>query len=225
MCFGFIPPSSARALRKLQLLRTHKMPLAALLLAAGASSRWGNPKALLPYADTTLITHLARTAHDAGCAPLIRVLGSHRDAIIATAPASETTGLTDIFNPTWADGMGNSIACGTRAALTQTPDLRGLIIIPCDQPLITSALLRMLAAIILNDHDPARIALCDYENNTLGQPSAFGRAHFPELLTLTGDQGARSITRTHETKITRVPFPNGCWDIDSPEAWARFHQR
>ncbi len=194
------------------------MSIAALLLAAGASSRWGRPKALLPFAGTTLIAHLAHTALTANCTPIIRVLGAHRDAITATALA--TDGVTDIFNPTWADGMGNSIACGTRAALDLAPDLRGVIIIPCDQPLITAALLRQIAEKLSDDS--SRITLCDYENGTLGPPTGFARVHFPALLALTGDTGARALTRQHPNLLRTLPFADARWDVDTPEEWAKF---
>ncbi len=199
------------------------MTAAALILAAGASSRFGSPKALLPFGPATLIDHLTRAALDAACSPVIRVLGAHRDAITAAAPPP--SGVTDHFNPAWADGMGNSIASGIRAALTLAPGLRSLVILTCDQPLVTKELIQSLAATILASPDPAALALCDYANGTLGPPAAFGPAHFPALLSLRGDQGARTLTRAHADKLARIPFPEGHWDIDTPEAWTRFLQR
>ena len=80
---------------------------AILLLAAGASSRWGHPKALIPWKGDYLINRLAEVALATSTELVIRVLGS-RARLISAMGAPE--GLVDTFNPDWEAGMGNSIA-------------------------------------------------------------------------------------------------------------------
>lgn len=225
-------------------------PCALLLLCAGASSRWGRPKALLPWpppvalpvgenssaiapapalagpapttsAATTLADHLAAVALASGAAPVVRVLGALATEIAARAPAP--AGVHDIINLDWRAGMGASIACGLRHALALAPALAALLVLPCDQPLVTPALLAELRARVLAT--PEALLACDYENGAHGPPAAFGRAYFDELLALRGDEGGRQILRRHAERRGLIPFADGRWDLDSAADLAAFHAR
>lgn len=199
------------------------MSCALLLLAAGASSRWGKPKALLPWGEgerSTLVAHLAAVALDSGCAPVVRVLGAHA---LDVARAVMPDGVVDAFNPGWREGMGSSIGCGLRRALQEAPDLAAVIVLPCDQPLVTPAVLAELRAALL-DH-PEALAVCDYQNGAHGPPAGFGRAYFSELLALGGDEGGRQILRRHAARRRLVAFSDGRWDLDCAADLLRFQNR
>ncbi|MCU0793045.1 MAG: nucleotidyltransferase family protein [Opitutaceae bacterium] len=196
------------------------MNTAAILLAAGAASRWGGdePKALLAWQGDRLIGHLARAALAAGAGPVVRVLGARAELIQERAPAPP--GVLDVFNADWSSGMGGSIACGLAAALEARPELAAVLILPCDQPLVTAAVLaECLAA---QGGRERAIVQCDYGGGSYGPPVVFGRGFFPELLALTGDEGGRAVVRRHPEALARVVFPGGKWDIDSPEDLTRF---
>lgn len=189
------------------------MSRAVLLLAAGASSRWGGdrPKALLPWRGDVLVNHLARAAL-AVADPVVRVLGAHAERIRVEAPAPE--GVTDVFNAAWAEGMGGSIAGGLRAALVLTPELRAVLVLPCDQPLVTAEVLA--AAFAAQADEVGRIVQCDYGEGVPGPPVVFGREFFAELLALSGDGGGREVVRRHPTARVLLPFSGGKWDLDLP---------
>ena len=68
----------------------------------------------------------------------------------------------------------------------------------------------------------AGIVLCDHGGVT-GPPALFARRHFGELMKLRGDRGAKSVAANHHAVL--VVFPDAAWDIDSPEAWARFLEK
>jgi molybdenum cofactor cytidylyltransferase len=194
-----------------------KFPVAILLLCAGASSRWGEPKALLSWEGGTLGNALARAALDAGPALVVRVLGAHAERIAAVpAPA----GVLDVFNENWSAGMGASIACGLRRALLEEPALGGVVVLPCDQPLVGPAVLAALCERVAGR--PDALARCDYGGGERGPPAAFGRDYFPDLLTLTGDEGARGLFARHADRAGLVPCPEGRWDLDGPDDLARF---
>lgn len=184
--------------------------VAILLLAAGASSRWGKPKALLNWGGVPLVEHLARIALAAAGGPVVRVLGAHSAEITAGAA---NPGVSDVFNAEWARGMGTSIGCGLREALRLSPNLAGVVVLPCDLPLVTSAHLRLCMDAVLAD--PAQLVNSDYGEGAFGPPSAFGRVYFSELLALEGDEGGRHIIRRHRERLISLLFPDGRWDLDS----------
>ena len=111
-----------------------------ILLAAGSSSRMGNPKQLLLYKGKSLLVHAADTAIAACLTPVIVVLGANRQLIEKELVNKE--GLNIIFNSDWEEGMASSIRCGIKEALEIDPDLDGVIIMVCDQPYVDQQLLK-----------------------------------------------------------------------------------
>ena len=183
-----------------------------LLLAAGASSRWGRPKALLDWRGTPLVHHLARVALEA-VGPggrVVRVLGAHAAAIGAVPGPAE---VADVFNPDWSLGMGASIACGLRAALARDPGLAAAVVLPCDQPLVSAAHLRLCLATARGVSQA--LVNTDYGDGQAGPPAGFGSAYFAELLALSGDEGGRVVLRRHHEHLISLPAPECRWDLDS----------
>src|SRR5580765_8406302 len=88
------------------------LPVATLLLAAGGSSRLGQPKQLLPFGNGTLLRHAAETALEAALGPVIVVLGAVEEKCRETLAGLAVTVLA---NPAWEEGMGTSIAIGMQA--------------------------------------------------------------------------------------------------------------
>ena len=113
--------------------------MAAVLLAAGGSTRLGEPKALLTDADgVPRVVRVARDLAAAGCAPVLVVVGARSEAVQA-ALAGEA--VTVVAHPGWAAGMGSSIAAGV-AALGAHPEgahAGALLVAPCDMPGATAA--------------------------------------------------------------------------------------
>ena len=194
-------------------------PCAAGILAAGAASRWKNgPKALAPWRGRTLIDHACELARAAGCGPTYRVLGAHREAIEATsAPADVVT----IFHPDWAEGLGSSLACGARAVSADpAADVcAGLIVLPCDQPLVSAATLLALRA--EHERGGRGMVFSDHGAGRPGPPAFFARRHWAGLASLTGDSGARPLSSAHPEDCVLVPAPFAAEDIDTIEDHAR----
>jgi CTP:molybdopterin cytidylyltransferase MocA len=120
-------------------------PVAAIVLAAGASTRLGEgrSKQLLLYRGRTLLRHSVEQALASSCRPVIVVLGAEVERC-----QRELAGL-DVqvaVNPSWADGMGSSIRAGMTALASAAPGARGVVIMLCDQPLVTAAFIDRLAA-------------------------------------------------------------------------------
>ena len=182
--------------------------VALLLLAAGASTRMGRPKQLLPYHGRTLLRHAAETAVAAGCAPIVLVTGALHDELLA-----EIVGLPilAVHNPDWETGMASSIRAGLAAVAAAAP--RAVLVMLTDQPLVTPELLRQL--IVQQQATQAPIVAAAY-GETLGVPAIFDKSLLPELLKLQGAQGAGRLIARLGAAVGQVAFPAGLLDVDTP---------
>jgi molybdenum cofactor cytidylyltransferase len=182
---------------------------AAVVLAAGASRRLGQPKQLVRVGGETLLRRTARLATEAGCCPVVVTLGFEAERM-----RTELAGMAvhAVVNPNWQAGMGSSLACGVRAAVTQRPEVDGLLVLVCDQPRLTGYHLRQLLE--RQTEDTAAITASGYAGR-LGVPAVFAASLIPELEQMDGDRGAREVLARHHAQA--VPWPEGAFDIDLPE--------
>ena len=193
------------------------MSCAAIILAAGAASRWGRPKQLVRLSGETLLDRAARTALAAGCDPVVCVIGAHADALaLHPMPA----GVTPVFHEQWAEGMGSSLAFGVKAVMESAPATESLFVLLCDQPMVTPNLLAVMQAAGL-ERGGKGIVLCDPGEGPPGPPALFSRAFFTDMQALTGDIGARALARRHAEDVATVVFPAARWDLDTPEDYDR----
>ncbi|WP_460207203.1 nucleotidyltransferase family protein, partial [Scytonema sp. NUACC21] len=114
-----------------------------MLLAAGASTRMGTPKQLLQYQGKSLISHMVRQAIASGCNPIIVVLGAYADRI---RPEVEMLNTPIIENQNWSIGMSTSIRCGIEALNEMNPNVEGVVLMLCDQPLVSTQIINQLLA-------------------------------------------------------------------------------
>jgi molybdenum cofactor cytidylyltransferase len=173
--------------------------VAAVILAAGASTRLGEPKQLAMLAGERLLERAVRVAVEAGCAPVVVVLGAQAERIRAECDlqAAEV-----VINVAWCEGMASSIRAGV-AAIAGVCDAAAVM--TCDQPAVTAEHLRKLASSAL----PAASAYAGRK----GVPACFAAGHFPELMQLRGDAGAKSLVES----ACAVDLAWGELDIDTAE--------
>lgn len=181
---------------------------AIVILAAGSSSRLGQPKQLVPWEGVPLIRHSAITALKANLGLVIVVLGSSADPCRA---ALEGLDLIITENKDWDGGMGSSIACGMKALKAANPE--NVIITLCDLPLITPEIFTDLTA--LRNSEKTEV-VASHNGESHAPPILFSRNRFPVLASLTGHLGARKLLQ-NETSITSMPCPEARTDIDTPE--------
>jgi molybdenum cofactor cytidylyltransferase len=182
------------------------------VLAAGASRRLPGAKQLLRLGGVTLLRHAARTALDSDLGPVVVVLGA---ASLGKQLRFELVDLKlkIVDNPRWKLGMSGSIRAGLDA-LEHPGPLDAALLMTCDQPFVTAALLKRLAGALRAARAPA--AGCAYAD-TVGVPALFERSLFAELRALEGDQGAKRVLERHRDAVARVPFEDAAVDIDTPE--------
>ncbi len=191
--------------------------IALVILAAGSSSRLGQPKQLVVFEGKTLLRRVVETAlgvppHDWET-PVAVVLGAHGEAC-----RRELDGLSvTIFdNENHPEGMGSSVGLAAQWAAAQHAD--ALLLLLCDQPFVTIGLLENLLNVLVETG--RSIVACDYENGVVGVPVLFAKTHFTDLLALRGDRGAQAVLRQHPDAVATVTFPEGRFDVDTPEQLA-----
>jgi len=178
--------------------------VAGLLLAAGAGRRFGMPKALVRHRGGLFVEHAAAVLHEAGCAPVVIVLGASAGEVRATATLP---GSSLVDNPGWESGMGSSLRVGLDSL--SISDAIAVVVLPVDTPGVTAAAVRRLAALAAPD--------ASYDGAP-GHPVLIGRTHWPGVRELaTGDQGARAYLRRHGgTDVPCADVGTGT-DVDRPE--------
>jgi molybdenum cofactor cytidylyltransferase len=189
---------------------------AAVILAAGASTRLGRPKQLVAIKGEPLLVRTVRLAREAGCDPVVVVTGFDaqrmRDAL-ADSP------VVIAENAEWRSGMGSSLRCGVAALADHNPRPphprpTDALILVCDQIALSTELLRELLRVHALGERP--ITASRYSGRA-GVPAIFPARYFPELLQVEGDRGARGILERHAGDVASVEFSDGVIDLDTPE--------
>lgn len=184
------------------------MTTAAVILAAGASSRFGSPKQLLVHDGQALVRRAVLAASHAGLDPVIVVLGAS-PALIASA-LSGMKSVTMVMNDDWQSGQASSLRAGLTAASEMHCD--AALVMLADQPLVDADALRRILA---NFGSANRIVASKYDG-TIGAPAIFGSEYFEELMKLNGDAGAGKWLQSHSSEITTVALPEAAVDVDTP---------
>jgi molybdenum cofactor cytidylyltransferase len=183
--------------------------LGIIILAAGSSSRLGQPKQLLEYNSTTLLENAIAQASGIPYAAIVVVTGSNSEAI--EADLSERT-VTICYNKNWEQGMGSSIATGLKRLLELHPDLKACIFAVCDQPFVTT---QVFQDILEQQIRSGKGIVASLYAETLGTPVLFSHVYFEALLNLNGKEGAKKIVELNLDDVASVPFDKGAIDIDT----------
>jgi 4-nitrophenyl phosphatase len=199
--------------------------IAGVVLAAGGSRRYGQPKQLLDWDGRPLVTHIADTAWTAGLSPVVVVVGAEAEKVI---PLLASRPVRIVRNYRWQEGMSTSLYAGLAAL---DPEVEGALFMPIDQPLITRRLLQRIvrtyeetgAGIVVPEASQGRRGTSARRGTPAqrGTPALFTREFFPELATLSGDVGGRALFEQHADRIVSVPVqdPRVLTDVDTPEAY------
>jgi len=220
----------------------------AVILAAGGSSRFGEPKQLISFRGKRLVRRIVDAARRAGCSPIVAVVGSDSETI---RHALKRTKAVIVDNGKWKRGIGSSIRIGvevlikegqsplTRRSAPKTADhpvrakkadsvsrrrlenrrsLEAVVLLACDQPFVDANTIRNL--IELRKKTKQGIVASSYAN-TLGVPALFSRSFFQELLSLGDEAGAKSIILRNRKRVVEFPFPEGAIDVDTWDDWEK----
>ncbi len=187
--------------------------VAAIVLAAGRSTRMGGPNKLLEMISGKPLVRIAAEQALASRASPVVVVSGHERARVEAALAGLDVRL--VHNPDYPQGLSTSVKAGLAAL---PPESEAAIVCLGDMPQVTSALIdRLIAAF-----DPERNALVVLPtfSGKRGNPVLWSRRFFPELIALEGDVGARHLIGAYPEVVTEVPVENAAAmvDIDTPDA-------
>lgn len=182
----------------------------AIILAAGSSSRLGQPKQLVLHQGLSLLQSTVSKIQATG---MIRetlvVLGAHHERI---QPSLTETSSRIVIHTEWTDGMGSSLKKGLKA-LISAPPADQILVTVCDLPGVSTKLF----ADLITKHQTGRISASKYPDGRVGTPAVFCQSYFSKLCEVPPMEGARKFLHEHKNFVDPIPFELGYWDIDTPE--------
>jgi molybdenum cofactor cytidylyltransferase len=185
-----------------------KAKVAAVVLAAGSSSRMGRNKLLLDVGGETLVRRAVRAALGGGVDQVVVVLG-HEEARVR----AELDGLRclAVVNPDHAEGAGTSVRTGVRHVAAGTD---ALIVVLADMPFVTA---EMIATLVERYRATGAPLVVSHYGEVQAPPTLYDRALFDELLQIPGERCAKQVVRRHEREAAVVDWPESALrDIDVP---------
>ena len=185
-----------------------------IILAAGSSSRLGQPKQLLAYKNSTLLKNTIEASLSENTLVIV-VTGSNKDLI------ENELDFADIkisYNPDWESGMSSSISKGLTDLLAFFPDCESCIFTVCDQPYVTQTIFENL---ISEYQKTGKGIIASSYAETFGTPVLFDKKYFSELLKLKGQEGAKKIINRFPEDTVSIPFEKGNIDIDTQEDYSQ----
>jgi molybdenum cofactor cytidylyltransferase len=185
-------------------------PLDAVVLAAGLATRFGGGKLLAPYDGGVLLGGALRAAFAAPVRSVTLVTGADAARVAAAAQAFDGR-IRIVHAADFAEGLAASLRAGVAGL---PPDSAGVFVFLGDMPRVPTAVLAPLAA-ALSAGAPAAAPVFEGRR---GNPVLIGRPLFPELLRLTGDEGARRVLQGLGDRLALVEAPDDgvLFDVDEP---------
>lgn len=195
--------------------------IAGIILAAGGSTRFGQPKQLLDWKGQPFVRAVAKTALDAGLLPVVVVTGAHAENV-----ERAITDLNVIVarSEAWERGQGASIRTGVGAlnrwdsSRVGATNVGGAIFLLADQPQVTTSILRALVEKHAENLDSI---VAPMVLDRRANPVLFDRLAFPDLLALEGDVGGRAIFHKHRVEYLPWHDDRLLLDVDTPEMYQR----
>ena len=184
--------------------------IAGIVIAAGGGRRVGGPEALLLRGDTTLVDQAVELVVEAGCEPVVVVLGAAANLVRTTASLD---GAKVLVNKAWGTGLGSSLRMGLESLGEDAAE--AAVVMPVDMPGVTVEAVRRVAALPYPD-----ALVCATYGGLRNYPMLFGRRHWAGISTLAkADVGARPYLLAHKDEIVDIScdaVADGA-RVDSPE--------
>lgn len=191
-------------------------PCGLILLAAGASTRMGQPKQLLEVGGRPLLVRAVEAALAAPVWPVVVVLGANAAML---RPLLAPFPVLVVENAAWSEGMASSLREGVTTLTQFSRRLEAAVVVLADQPALDATVIRRLIAA---HHASGRDLVAARYSGRHGAPALFHRRLFPRLTALTGEAGARELLNGGDPPVTPVDLPQMAADLDTPEDLRRW---
>lgn len=188
-----------------------KTKTAILILAAGSSSRMGQPKQLLPYKSTSLLGNIIQESLNSNARKVFVVLGANSQEIKSKI---DFNNVEVIENNEWNKGIGSSIACGVRFIESNTPKINSVLITLADQPFIVTSYFNNIISCFFTSE---KKIVATKIGERLGVPAIFHSAYFKDLKKLNEDKGAKELILSNLKDVEIVTSKIDFTDIDTME--------
>ncbi|MFT2693264.1 nucleotidyltransferase family protein [Clavibacter zhangzhiyongii] len=188
--------------------------IAGVVLAAGAGTRYGGPKALATHPDgTPWLATAIRALAEGGCSPVVVVLGARADEAEALLGALPEAGRAVVVRADdWADGMAASLRAALRASTGLDPAPVALAVVPVDVPDLDAATVRRVLDVAPVDATALRQAVF---RGRPGHPALIGRDHWaPLAAAVHGDAGARPYLASRDARLVEAADLSTGADVD-----------
>lgn len=187
------------------------MHVDALILAAGPSERLGTPKQLIDWGSSTLLQHVIELVAQTPVDATWVVLGAFIDEILEEVDFGDA-GIVE--NPEWEEGIASSLRVGLDA-MTRRTETNAALVVLGDQPELDPDVVRSLIERYEETGGPAVIPKYRYQR---GNPVLIDRSLWPRVMSLEGDQGARTLLQAHPEWVEEVWFPTAMpRDVDTEQ--------
>jgi len=205
--------------KKKKKLQSKGPRIAALILAAGASSRMGSNKLIADIAGTPMVARVARSVADSKARFITIVTGNQPDKVKAAVNGIEAK---FVHNPDFAQGLSTSLKAGIAAL---PGDIDGVIVCLGDMPLVSQGTIDKLIA-AFNPLE-GRAIVVPMHGGKRGNPILWAARYLDDMTHLSGDQGARKLLDVHADEIVEVPIDDESvlFDVDTPDKLAEAKTR
>lgn len=193
------------------------LPISILILAAGNSSRMGEPKMLLPWGKLSVLEAVLETAMSINASEVYLVAGAESTSLKETASKYD---IKLIENPHWERGMGHSLARGV--ALAQNSDPEGIMVLLADMPTVQTATLNGL---IDTFKQTKADIICTKYPQLQAVPAIFRKNIFARLTRLDGEVGAKQLFQLSDITVASYPIESAYEDIDTPETYQQLKKK
>ena len=193
--------------------------VAALILAAGASSRMGSNKLIEDVAGTPMVARVAHAVAASKAKPIVVVTGNQADQVKAALAGINAT---FAHNPDFRQGLSTSLKAGLKAL---PDDIDGVVVCLGDMPLVDAATIDKL----IDAFNPleGRAIVVPMHGGKRGNPVLWGKQFIAEMQALDGDQGARTLLDAHSEMLSEIAIEDDgvLFDVDTPDKLADVRAR
>lgn len=195
------------------------MSVAALILAAGSSSRLGSPKQLLPWGGDTLLGHVIKRTRAFGVDEVWVVIGYDAETMLNEVEFGDAV---VVVNDDYEEGLASSLRVGLDALLRESRADTVLIVMG-DQPEVRADVVAELLAVSRSEKRPAVVPKYRY---SWSNPAVVDRSLWERMMSLEGDAGAQRLLKAHPEWVREVWFEHlPPRDVDTPQDLAELQPR